>query len=76
MLPLKKVAKDAMSAHVQALLQKPAALISVTLSLNYFHELIETGAMEPCLHVGGYRLCADLHSDGDNVVSFELMRAL
>ena len=76
MLPLKKVVYDAMSAHVHALLQKPAAIISVTLSLNYFHQLIETGVMVPVLHVGGYRLYADLHFDGVCVESVEVMEVL
>ena len=76
MLPLKILAADAMSAHVQALQQKPAAVISGTLSLNYFHQLIETGAMVPCLHVGGYRLYADLHFDGEDVLSVEVSQVI
>ena len=73
MLPLKNVAEDAMSAHVQALQQKPAAIISVTLSFSYFHQLIQTGAMVPCLHVGGYRLNAVLHFDGEVVIFVEVI---
>ena len=76
MLPLKILAADAMSAHVQALQQKLAAIVSVTLSFNYFHQLVQTGAMVPCLHVGGYRLYADLHFDGEDVVSVELRKVL
>ena len=76
MLPLKKVVEDAMSAHVQALLQRPAAIISVTLSLRYFHQLIETGVMVPVLHVGGYRLYADLHFDGEDVLSVEVSQVI
>ena len=76
MLPLKKVVEDAMTAHVQALLKKPAAIISVTLSLSYFHQLIETGMMVPVLHVGGYRLYADLHFDGEDVLSVEVSQVI
>ena len=76
MIPLKILSADAMSAHVQALQQKPAAVISVTLSLSYFHQLIETGVMVPVLHVGGYRLYADLHADGKDVLSVEVSQVI
>ena len=76
MLPLKIRSHDAVLAHVHALQQKPAAVISVTLSFSYFHELIEDGSMIPCLHVGGYRLYAYLQFDGLSVTSCEVMEVL
>jgi len=76
MLPLKIRSHDAIVAHVQALRQKPAAVISVTLSFSYFHELIENGSMVPCLHVGGYRLYADLQCDGMSFTSCDVMEVL
>ena len=76
MLPLKILAVDPISAHVQALQQKRTAVISVTLFFNYFHQLVQTGAMVPCLHVGGYRLYADLHFDGEDVLSVEVSQVI
>ena len=76
MLPLKIHAEDAVSAHVRAHNEKPPAIISVILSLEYFHELIQNEVLVPCLHVRGYRLYADLHFDGKSVVSADVIEVL
>ena len=76
MVPLKIDSAQAIRAHVLALGAKPAAVISVTLSLSYFHDLVESGTMVPCLHVGGYRLYTDLLFDGERVVSAEIIQVL
>ena len=76
MLPLKIHAEDAASAHVRAHNEKPSAIISVILSLEYFHELIQNEVLVPCLHIRGYRLYADLHFDGKSVVSADVIEVL
>ena len=65
-----------MQAHVEVQQQTPAALSCGQCIINYFRHLIDTGVMVPCLHVGGYRLYADLHCDGLPVVSVDVMEVL
>lgn len=76
MLPLKIASADAMQAHVHVVEPNQAVVISVTLSLSYFHTLVQTGIMVPCLHVGGYRLYTDLQFDGECVVFAEVSEVL